>query len=68
MGLVSAIPRQDTCYSIYGAILTFHLMQGIVGNVTYEMRTMTNWQMWSIPLNNVTGIPFQNLTAYVFMT
>ncbi|XP_065844297.1 beta-galactosidase-like [Oscarella lobularis] len=37
--------------------------KGIVGNVTYEMRTMTNWQMWSIPLNNVTGIPFQNLTA-----
>ena len=44
------------------------MLQGIVGNVTYEMKTMTNWQMWSLPLDDVSGIPFKKLTAYVSST
>ncbi|XP_065844296.1 beta-galactosidase-like [Oscarella lobularis] len=37
--------------------------KGIVGNVTYKMKTMTNWQMWSLPLDDVNGVPLKNLTA-----
>jgi hypothetical protein len=36
--------------------------KGIVGNVTYEERTMTDWVMWTIPLKNVSGLPFSPLT------
>ncbi|XP_062502791.1 beta-galactosidase-like isoform X2 [Corticium candelabrum] len=45
----------------YGALIGDR--KGIVGNVTYEVKTMTNWSMWSIPLKNVSELPLVPLTS-----